>query len=294
MPRAETAGLAYAAAGLLLWGLSPLYWTRLARVPALEILLHRVVWSAALLLPLVAARGRWRELAKALEDGRTAALLAATTLLVAFNWGLYIWAVNSGRIIETSLGYFMNPLVNVGLGVLLLGERLRAAQTAAISLAVVGVAIQAAALAEFPWLALALATSFAGYALLRKIAKVDALIGLAAETVLLAVPAALGLGWLSWMDRASFGRLGAGTDLLLALSSVVTALPLLWYTEGARRLDLKTLGIVQYMSPSCQFLLGVFVFREPMARERWSAFALIWVALAVYTADALRPSRRRS
>lgn len=260
----------HALAGLLFWGLSPLFWRKLAHIPPFEILLHRVVWSALFLGLWLAFRGGYGGLKKAVSGH--AAALTASTLLIGANWYFYIWGVNSGRVLETSLGYFMLPLAIVGLGVLVLKERLKPVQKAALVLAAAAVANLLATHGSVPWLALFLATTFAAYALLRKTLAVDAMTGLAAETFLLAGPALLLLL-----------RQPLRLDPWLIATPVVTALPLLWYTEGARRLPMRTLGFLQYLSPTCQFLLGVFVFREPLRPAQLVSFALIWLGLALST-----------
>lgn len=279
--------MGYALSGILVWGLSPLFWKPLAAIPVWEVLLHRILWSAFFLLAwLWRSRGLGR-LAAALRSRRQLATLSVTTLLIGINWYLYIWGVNNGHVLETSLGYFILPLVVVLLGVLCLGEKLRPRQTAAVALATAGALNLVLGHGRPPWLALALAATFAGYALLRKTAAVDALTGLAVETALLAVPASVVLAALAWKGWLSASGSGWGTWSLLALTPAVTALPLLWYTEGARRLPLKTLGLLQYLSPTCQFLLGVLLFKEPLGKPRLLSFGLVWAGLALYTADAL-------
>ncbi len=281
------AGVLYALGAFGLWGLSPLYWRLLARVPPVQILMHRIAWSAFFLLFLV--RSRLPELRRALAAPRVVTLLLATTALIGVNWYLYIWAIASHRVLDSSLGYYINPLVNVALGVVVLGERMRRLQGAAALLALAGVSWLVKVHGHLPWLSLTLAGTFALYALLRKKATVDALTGLAFETFVLTVPSVLGIAWL-----AAHGRppADARTWLLLAGGAGVTALPLLWFVEAARRLDLKTMGFLQFVSPTLQFLIAVFAFGEPLSRERLLSFVLIWAGVALYCADAaLRPRR---
>lgn len=258
--------MTYALAGLLFWGLSPLYWKQLAHIPVLEVLLHRVVWSAVFLAGWLALRGGFKLPRKHLPA------LGASTLLIGGNWFLYIWGVNSGRVLETSLGYFLLPLCIIGLGVAVLGERLKTVQKLALGLAGAAVLNLLVTHGGVPWLSLLLATSFAAYALLRKTLAVDAITGLAAETFLLAVPCVVLLALRPWR-----------WDWWLVGTPLVTALPLFWYTEGVRRLPLRTLGFLQYLSPTCQFLLGLFVFREPLKPAQLASFGLIWLGLALTT-----------
>lgn len=286
------AGGLCAGGAFLIWGLSPLYWRLLAGVAPFEIILHRIVWSLALLLPLVLLAGQARDLYRAIAAPRMLALLSATSLLVAANWLIYIWAINNGHVLQASLGYYINPLVNVMLGVAFLGERLSRRQALAVALAALGVAIQAIDLGRVPWISLALAFSFGIYGLIRKTAAVGALTGLTVETLILSIPALAVLVHWGQTGQGAFGRSAAGTDLLLAGSALVTALPLLLFNIGARRIRLATVGLLQYIAPSGMFLLAVMCFQEPVAPLRWATFALIWTALAIYSADLIAPGGR--
>jgi chloramphenicol-sensitive protein RarD len=272
-----------------LWGLLPLYFKALPGVGALEILSHRIAGSALLLAAaLLLARGRAGF--TRLRAGRPTVLLA-TTALIAVNWLLYIWAVKAGRVLEASLGYYVNPLVNVALGVTFLREALRPLQKVAFSLAAVGVGVLVLATGRLPWIALVLASSFGLYGLLRKRADVEPVGGLFAETALLA-PAALGLlAWLAARGEGAFGRTARETALL-ALAGAVTSVPLLAFGHAVRRLRLSTMGIVQYLAPTGQLLLAVLVFHEPFGGAHAFAFACIWCALSLYTYDAVRVSRQ--
>ena len=276
-------GLLYGLGAFGLWGVSPLYWHLLDRVPAGEILLHRIVWSAVFLSLLM--RGRWPELWALGGRHRTAAALAASGALIGVNWYLYIWAIQERRVLDSSLGYYINPLLSVALGAAFLGERMRRLQGVAFALAAAGVAVLVRAHGHMPVLALALAGTFALYGLLRKLAPVDALIGLAAETFLLAGPS------LALLLVLPGGTHDAPTLALLAGGAAVTALPLLWFVEAVKRLSLKTIGFLQFLSPTLQFLLAVLVFKEPLPPARLAAFALIWTAVTLYTADAILRAR---
>ena len=290
-PTSASSGLACATSAFLIWGLSPLYWKLIAAVPPVEIILHRIVWSLAALLPLVAASGRIGDLKQALAQPRTLALMGTTSLLVAANWLIYIWAVNSGHVLEASLGYYINPLINVLLGVTFLGERLRPLQRRAVALAALGVAVQTIQYGRIPWISLALALSFGIYGLVRKMAAVGALVGLTVETLLLSVPSLAALFYLEAVGRGTFLHAGRQIDLLLRGSAMVPALPLLLFNLGARRLHLATIGLLQYIAPSCMFLLAVWRYHEPVGTTRWLTFVLIWTALALYSADAMAATR---
>jgi chloramphenicol-sensitive protein RarD len=288
--RSALAGLAYALAAYLAWGVSPIYFKALAGVPAQEILAHRVVWSVVLLGALLAATSGLGALGRAFADRRRAALLAGTAALISVNWFLYIWSVNAGRLLEASLGYFVNPLVNVLLGVVFLRETLSRPQRWAVALAAAGVVVLLVRLGTFPWISLTLALTFGVYGLLRKRAAVDALAGLFLETAFLAPAALAFLLFLGVRGRGAFGGSAATTALLVA-AGAVTAIPLLWFGHGVHRLRLSTLGLVQYVAPTAQFLLAVLAYHERFTPAHAVAFAFIWASLAVYTADALARTR---
>ena len=250
-------GMLYALATFGAWGLNPFYFKAVAEIPALEVLAHRVVWSSLLGL-LIWWGGQWRYVVLAARTRRTLATLMLTSLIIGCNWLIYIHAVDSNQVLESSLGYFINPLVNILFGRLFLGERLTRAQMAAVGLAGAGVLNLAIVFGTMPWLALGLAGTFATYGLLRKLARVEALPGLFIETLLL-FPAAVAV---IFIMGTRFGQINRMTDLLLVLAGPVTALPLLWFTHAARRLKLSVLGFFQYLAPSCQFLLAIFAFGE--------------------------------
>ena len=285
-------GLASALSAYLIWGFSVIFFRQLKAVPPFEILMHRMIWSFALLIAMVLILKRRREFAQALKSFRTLRILLVSTLLVGCNWGIFIWAINSDHILDASLGYFICPLVSILLGSLILHERLRLLQWAAVFLAAGAVVYLTVYVGTFPWVALLLAMTFGFYGLLRKTAPVEALEGLTVETLLLCLPAT---GYLLWLDRngaGAFLRIDRSTDLLLMGTALVTAVPLLLFNIGARRLNLATIGILQYIAPSCTFLLAVFFYHEPFASAQLYTFSAIWLALALYSCDAVRHIRR--
>jgi chloramphenicol-sensitive protein RarD len=289
-------GLVYATLAFGMWGLFPLYFQFIAKVPPLEVVLHRSVWSLGFVLLVLAYQRRWAWLGDNLRQPKRVALFATSALLLACNWMVYVLAVQTGHVVEASLGYFINPLVNVLLGVLVLRERLRPLQWAAVALAACGVLWLTWQGGRLPWIALALACSFGVYGLMRKTAPLGALEGLALENILLAplvIPALL------WWTFTRDGVLATGPVSLvgwLLISGPLTALPLLCFAAGARRLKLATLGLVQYLSPTLQLILGVWLFHEPFGHERLVGFAFIWAGLVLVSADALgwRPGHRKT
>jgi len=281
------AGVASAFSAFLIWGLSPIFYKALSSVPPFEILMHRMVWSFLFLQALLVMRHRWKAFIAVFKNPRTLGLLVATTLLVSCNWFVFIWAINNGHILQTSLGYYINPLVNVLLATLFLGERLRRLQVLAVLLALAAVTYLTLSLGQFPWVALTLAFSFAFYGLIRKVAPVPAIEGLSVETMFLFIPAA---GYLYYLDLHGSGaifRVDRHTDLLLMATAFVTAVPLLLFTVGARRLTFITIGFMQYLAPSCTFLLAVFLYREPFSTAQAITFMVIWAALALFSTDAV-------
>lgn len=281
-------GVCYAATAFLIWGISPIYWKALRQVPALEIILHRTVWSFFLLVLLIFVLRRRQEFISAIKNYRTMLTLSLTAMIIGGNWFLYVWAVNAEHLLQASLGYYINPLVNVVLGMVFLKERLRPKQILAVGLATVGVLYLTIYYGTFPWIALILAVSFGFYGLIRKIAPVGALVGLTMETMLLSIPALVILLHLDSRGAGSIFRISLKIDLLLIGCSVVTAVPLVLFALGARRLYLSTLGLLQYIAPSCMFSLAVFLFREPFSSAQVVTFILIWTALAIYSQDSLR------
>jgi chloramphenicol-sensitive protein RarD len=290
--RDARAGVAFAGGAFLIWGITPIYWKQLQHVPALELLAHRIVWALVLVAVWMTLRRRWPDLVAAVRRPRTLVTLLASTCCIAVNWGLFIWAVNTDRVLSTSLGYYINPLVNVLLGLVVLRERLNRRQWLAVGLAAIAVAILTARVGHLPWISLGLAFSFGFYGLLRKTVAADAVVGLTFEAAALTP---LCIAFLAWRERlgvAAFGHQGLGIDLLLVAAGAVTAIPLILFTLGARRLPLSTVGLLQYIAPTCTFLLAVFLYSEPFTVAHGIAFALIWTALALYTFD-LRTRLRR-
>lgn len=292
MNRESAKGVCYALAAFGAWGLNPFYFKEVVEIPALEVLAHRILWSIPLLALLIFLAKSWPAVQQALRDPRILCLLTVSTVILAVNWFIYIWAINSERILEASLGYYINPLVNVALGVLVLGEGLNRWRGLAIVLAAAGVLNLALAGDRFPWIALSLAGTFGVYGLIRKTIRVASIEGLFIEACLLLPPALAYLGYLAMAGESSFLTQGRGVDLLLILAGPVTALPLIWFTSGARRLDYATIGFFQYIAPSLHFLLAIFLYGEPFGRAHFITFACIWTALAIFSVDGLRRSRK--
>lgn len=281
-------GLLYAAAAYTVWGLFPMYFKALQSVPPLQILMHRVVWSLLFLAIVLTARQHWSWLGRALRDRKILGGFALSALLLSLNWFVYIWAVNQGRVVDASLGYFITPLVNVMLGFVLLGERLRPIQWSAVGLAAAGVAWLAWQSGGLPWVALLLAATFGAYGLLRKTARLGAMEGLTLETLLMFPAACAYLAWQGSVGNNAFSGAPLSTQLLLAAAGPITAIPLLMFAAGARRIPMSLLGLLQYIAPSLQFLLGVALYHEPFGGARLVGFALIWGGLAVYSFEGLR------
>ncbi len=292
--RRQRVGVFYGLAAYGAWGLLPLYFKAVGSVPPMEVLAHRIVWSLVMLVVLSAARGRLHEFRRLLRDGRTRLTLACTTCLIAFNWGVFIWAVDNGRLLDASLGYFINPLFTVLLGFVFLRERLRPRQTAAVVLATLSIVWLTAAHGRLPWISVGLAVSFGFYGLLRKRVNVSGVQGLTAETLLLAPVAVAWMIWREGRGDLHFLHVAPGLSLLLAAAGVVTASPLIWFAESARRVRLATLGFMQYLAPTGQFLLAVTLFGEPFTRTHAVGFGLIWLALALYVHDTLRGLREEA
>jgi chloramphenicol-sensitive protein RarD len=276
-----------------LWGLLPVYWKALQTVPALEILAHRTIWSLAFVLLVQAVRGRWEWLRLVRRQPRLLRTFLVSTCLLGVNWLTYIWAVNAGRVVDSSLGYFINPLVSVLLGVLFLGERLRLWQGVAVGLAAASVLYLTLGLGSLPWIALVLAGTFGTYGLLRKTAPLGSLEGLSVETALLSLPALAYLLSLEAAGQGSFGHAGGATTALLAFTGLVTAVPLLLFASAARNTTLATVGILQYIAPTLQLLLGLLVYHEPFSPARLLGFCGVWLALLIYSAEAVLQERLR-
>jgi chloramphenicol-sensitive protein RarD len=287
------AGLALGLGAYLAWGFLPLYFKLLQGVDPFEIVAHRIVWSLLFLAAMIFAWRRWPLFRAALANRPALRTLFVTAALIGINWLVWIWAVLNGHVLEGSLGYYLNPLVNVLFGVVLLKERLSGPRKFAVALAFLGVAVLAWGAISGLWISLTLALSFASYGYLRKITPVDSLEGLAVETAILTP---IALGWIWWMNAGASGGLGMSgtTTLLLVLAGAITAIPLLLFNAAAKRLPYSTLGFLQYIAPSIQFLLAVLVFGEQLTTAHIICFAAIWTALVIFAADGLRLSRARA
>ncbi|MCX4818658.1 EamA family transporter RarD [Streptomyces sp. NBC_01142] len=288
----QRAGLLYGIGAYGMWGLVPLFWPLLKPSGAMEILAHRMVWSLAVVGIALLALKRWGWVRELIRQPRKLGLIAVAAAVITVNWGLYIWSVNTGHVVEASLGYFINPLVTIAMGVLLLKERLRPAQWAAVGIGFAAVLVLAIGYGQPPWISLTLAFSFATYGLVKKKVNIGGLESLAAETAIQFLPALGFLLWLGADGAATFGGHGTGHAALLAATGVVTAAPLVCFGAAAIRVPLSTLGLLQYLAPVSQFALGVLYFHEAMPPERWAGFALVWLALTCLTWDALRTARR--
>ncbi|MEU3858990.1 EamA family transporter RarD [Streptomyces sp. NPDC028722] len=280
----------FAAYGM--WGLVPLFWPLLKPAGAAEILAHRMVWSLAFVAVALLFVRRWAWAGELLRRPRQLGLITVAAAVITVNWGVYIWAVNAGHVVEASLGYFINPLVTIAIGVLVLKERLRPVQWAAVAVGLTAVVVLTVGYGHPPWISLCLAFSFAAYGLVKKKVGLGGVESLAAETAIQFVPALGYLLWLTTRGECTFVTGGTGHAALLASTGVVTALPLVCFGAAAIRVPLSTLGLLQYLAPVFQFLLGVVYFHEAMPAERWAGFALVWLALILLTGDALRTARR--
>ncbi|WP_405092073.1 EamA family transporter RarD [Micromonospora sp. NBC_01392] len=285
-------GYLYGIGAYLLWGFFPIYLKLLRPAGPVEILAHRIIWSVVFVALLLAAMRHVGFLRALARRPRALAGIAFAAALIAVNWGTYIYGVNSDRVVETALGYFINPLVSVLLGVLVLRERLRPAQWAALGVGALAVAVLTVDYGRLPWLALTLAFSFAGYGLVKKQLGLPAAEGLFVESAVLALPALAYLGWLATRGDSTFGHVSAGHTALLVLAGAATAIPLLFFAGAANRLPLSTVGMLQYLAPILQLGCGVLLFHEPMPPARLAGFALVWLALVVFTVDALNHTRR--
>lgn len=293
-PGAEIArGMWIAVGSFVIWGLAPLYWKLLEAVPPIQVVMHRVVWSAVFVGGYLFWRDGRHWLGQTLRrDKKLWWMLGLSGVLISGNWGLYIWAVGAGHVVESSLGYFINPLLNILFGVIFLRERLRPLQWLSVAIAAAGVLWLTVQHGRLPWIALALAVSFAIYSVLRKLARVDSISGLGVEGAYLFLPV---LAWLAWVETHGEGGFAAGygarDTVLLVLAGIVTALPLIGFAYAVRRIPLTTIGIMQYIAPTLMFLCGIFIFHEPFDRTRLIGFACIWLALAVFIIDSLRQGR---
>lgn len=283
-------GIFAGVAAYLIWGMLPLYFRLIEHVGALEVVANRIIWSVLLLFFILAVRGTLRDIISLLRTWRVALTLTATAALIGVNWLVYVWAVNHGHVVAASLGYFLNPLVNVLLGCMILKERLGRFQWLAVGLAATGVAILATSALNTLWISLALALSFSFYGLIRKLADVAALEGLAAETLILSPVALIYLGWLTAHGTLALGS-DVPTDALLVFTAVLTSVPLVLFAVAAKRMAYSTLGLLQYIGPTLQFLLGVLVFGESLSTGQLWSFGLIWMGLILYSAVSLRQAQ---
>lgn len=278
----------------VLWGVLPVYWHGLKDVPAPEILAHRLVWSLALLLIVLAVARRWEWLRNVARHPAAYTRYLVTAVLLAINYGVYLWANNSGHLVEASLGYFINPLVNVLLGMLFLHERLRRWQAVAVIVALLGVVYLTVDYGRLPWVALTLALTFGTYGLLRKMGKLESIEGTTLEMLILFLPSVAYLALLGVQGTGALGRSDPGSTLLLLGAGAATAVPMLLFNFGARHVTMITLGLLQYVAPTLQFLIGVYVFGEPFDQARLAGFIVIWIALAIYWIEGFASYRRRS
>lgn len=290
----ERRGTLFGLASYLMWGLFPLFFPLLEPATAIEILAHRVLWTLVFVVLALLVRRRWAWVRALMGDRRRLVVLSVAAVVIAVNWGVYIWAVNHGHVVEAALGYYINPLVTVLLGVLLLHEQLRRGQWVAVGLATAAVVALTVDLGRPPWIALVLAFSFATYGLMKNQVRMPALESLTVETALLALPAAIVLGAIELGGRGTFGSGHVATSALLVSLGVVTAVPLLLFGAAASRVPLSTMGLLQYLTPTLQFIIGLLVVHETMSSGRWAGFALVWVALVVFSVDSLRAARSRS
>ena len=284
-------GYLYGVAAYVSWGFFPLYFKTLRPAGPLEILAHRVVWSAVFLAAVLTVARNWRRIGRLLRRPRTVLVITAAAVLIAVNWGTYIYGVNTNRVVETSLGYFITPLISVAFGLAFFGERLRSWQWVALGVGTAAVAVLTLDYGRLPWIALTLAVSFASYGLVKKRLGLPPTDGLFVESAVLSAPGLVYLGWLGAAGRATFPG-SAGHTVLLLISGAVTAVPLLLFAASANRITMTGLGILQYIAPILQFFVGVAIEHEPMPAARLFGFGLVWLALVVFTWDGLRQSRR--
>jgi chloramphenicol-sensitive protein RarD len=276
-----------------MWGIFPIYWKLLSHVPSLQIVGHRVIWSFLFLSLVLVIKREWRAWKNKTINRHTLPIYIVTGILLGANWLVYVWGVNAGHIIETSLGYFINPLLSVLFGVLFLREHLRPAQWVTIGMAAIAVVYLTTIYGSFPWIALTLAATFSLYGLLKKTAPLGALYGLTIETIVLVIPSVVFLFLAQAWGIAAFGNTGTFSDLLLIGSGLATALPLLMFSSAARSIPLWMVGLLQYIAPTMQFLIGIFIYREPFTLERTVGFAIIWIALGIFWLEGILQRRQR-
>jgi chloramphenicol-sensitive protein RarD len=288
----EKHGVIFAVLAYLMWGIAPLYFSLIVEVPALEILASRIVWSFALLVIVILAIKQWGAVRAILKSKRTVLILLGSSTLLCFNWGMFVWAVNNGHVLDASLGYYINPLLNILLGAVFLGERLKRIQGFAVGLAFTGVLIQVTSFGSFPILSFCLATSFAFYGLIRKTVAVDSLPGLLIESCVM-LPVAL-VYWIVFADSPTTNMLdnSMSLNMLLIGTALVTTMPLLCFIAGAKRIKYTTMGFLQYIGPSIMFFLALFVYKEDVGADRWVTFGFIWAALVIFSWDSFKSYRK--
>lgn len=288
----QNIGIIYALLAYLIWGLVPLFWKQLADVDSAEIVAHRVVWSWLMVMVTILLLRKGKSLLALFSDKKMLVRLFFASALISLNWGIYIWAINSGNVVESSMGYFINPFINVLFGVVLFSEQLNKNQWFALGLAGIGVGYLIVFHGDVPYIALSLAGTFACYGVLKKTLQIDALGGMAFETGLLLIPAIVFLIYLSIQNQLAFG-VTTKTDVYLILGGAVTLIPLLFFAAAAKRISMTALGMTQYLGPTLQLLIGVWIYQEPFGSERQIAFGFIWAGLLVYTLDQLNARRQR-
>jgi chloramphenicol-sensitive protein RarD len=286
-------GILYAIGAYVTWGIFPVYWKLLHAVPALQLLSHRIIWSFLFLLIFICTTKKWEHFRTAISKGRVFLIYFVAALLIGINWLTYVWAVNAGYIVETSLGYFINPLLNVLLGVIIFRERLRHFQWVPVVLAAIGVIYLTVVYGRLPWIALTLAFTFGFYGLVKKAAPLSSLFGLTLETGILLLPA---LGYLIYCEingQGAFLHIGKGYDLMLVGAGIVTTIPLLMFATAAQRIPLSLLGIIQYISPTLQFLIGVMIYKESFGQSQLIGFGIVWFALILFWSESLWMRRKQ-
>ncbi|MFA7362015.1 MAG: EamA family transporter RarD [Candidatus Kapaibacterium sp.] len=287
-------GIIYAFAAYAWWGFFPLYWKLLQKVPALQLIGHRIIWSFISLLVVILILKQWKSFRESIFVFKTFRIYLLAAILIGVNWFLYVWAVNAGYIVETSLGYFINPLISVMLGVLFFKEKLKLWQWIPIALAGAGVLYMTISIGELPWIALILAFSFGFYGMIKKIAPLSSLQGLTLETVILLIPA---LAYLIHSENSGVGaflHFGLFTDFLIVLAGIITTIPLLLFASAAKRIPLSYIGILQYIAPTIQFLLGIFIFKESFSFNQFIGFLAVWIALIIFGLNSFKSYRAKS
>ncbi|WP_299263967.1 EamA family transporter RarD [uncultured Psychrosphaera sp.] len=280
-------GVLLAIAAYLMWGVIPAYFKLLNSMVPTEILMHRIIWSSLLLVIIISVKKNWIQISNILKKPKTLLILIASASILAFNWWLFIWAINNNHLLDASLGYYINPLLNVALGMLFLGERLSKLQYAAVALAFIGVTIQVVTFGSFPVVAFALAISFSVYGLIRKTVSVDSVSGLLMESLLLTIPAVIYWWFMVPTDASNMLNNSIGFNLLIMAAGLITTAPLLCFVAAARRLNYSTMGFFQYIGPSIMFMFAVFIYGEKVGEDRWVTFGFIWMALIIYSVASI-------